>query len=357
MLKCESFILHILCRDIHCAKLLLNIALECGYRESGITLGKGSRVMLAVRTTAFGLEVPIAIKSSSSSSSTMLFTSSILSLVIKEANKKLLLNFARIDNFLGKLKNCWRWPKVVLSNENNTYRRWGHACMQSCSDPSCFCIYGGYGINETNIDANKCSNNEKSSRKLASIALSFDPMEKKKVTLLDETNAMHSAVAILWNTEQNSLGNDKFYIVSGGRAGPSAPLPCLLVYDKTFTKVAIKEEGDIPSNRWGHSLNRFNSNSSNKSNCYFLFGGRNADTVFGDAYVLSCQFEHDLIRCTWTKLWDKNDNIPARFFHASVGIPDNINNSDHNNEEHAHDSRTDYDVIELILIHGGINDS
>lgn len=348
MLKCESFILHILCRDIHSAKLLLNIALECGYRESGITLGKGSRVMIAIRTTAFGLEVPIAIKSSSLA--TMLFTSEILSLVIKEANKKLLLNFNRIDNFLSKLKHCWGWPKVIISNENNNCRRWGHSCLQSCSDSSSIIIYGGYGVNETSNDSTNNDQNEKSTRKLNCV--SFNTDKNNSTTILEKTNSMHSAVVILQNNEANRSNTDSFYIVSGGRAAPSVPLPCLVILDKNFKTVITVEEGDVPSPRWGHSLTRFNPDTGNKNISYFLFGGRDAGTVYGDAYILSCNFEVDTIRCVWTKLWEKNDKIPARVFHAAAGIPDNINNSDHDKIEHSN-AKNDDEFIELILIHGG----
>ena len=344
MLKCESFILHILCRDIHSAKLLLNIALECGYRESGITLGKGTRVMLAIRTTAFGLEVPLAINSSSTLSPTILFSNSILSLVIKEANKKLLLNFARIDNFLNKLKKCWGWPNVFITNENSRCRRWGHSCLKSTSNPSSYYVIGGYGVNDNNsTDPN--DNGEKSSRKLNSVLVNTATNEISSLGI-DKTNSMHSAVEHLLN---------KFYIVSGGRSAPSTPLPCLVVYDENFKQVKIIEEGDIPNPRWGHSLTRFNSNSSPKYYTYFLFGGRDANTICGDAYVLTCHLDAEIIHCTWSKIWQENGSVPARFFHASVGLPDNINNSDHDNENDADNiSSKDNDIVELILIHGGL---
>jgi tRNA wybutosine-synthesizing protein 3 len=342
MLKCESFILHILCRDIHSAKSLLNIALECGYRESGITLGKGTRVMLAIRTTAFGLEIPLAINSSNSPlSPTILFSNSILSLVIKEANKKLLLNFARIDNFLNKLKKDWGWPKILLTNESNRFRRWGHSCLKSINSSSSYIMYGGYGVNNSYDDHDL---SEKSSRKLKGILLNPNTNEISSLSI-DDTNSMHSAVETLLNN---------FYIVSGGRSAPSTPLPCLVVYDEKFKEVKITEDGDIPSPRWGHSFIRFNANSNPKYNTYFLFGGRDADTIYGDAYILTCRLEIDIIHCTWSKLWQENKNISARFFHASIGLPDNINNSDHDNDDTNNISSKDDDIVEMILIHGGL---
>jgi hypothetical protein len=356
MLKCESFILHILCRDIQCAKSLLNIALECGYRESGITIGKGSKVMIAIRTTAFGLEVPIAINSSKKKPE-FLFTNHILSLIIKEANKKLLLNFSRIDNFLMKLKNIWGWPKIYLSNQNNICKRWGHSCIMK-PDLSSYVIYGGYGIDNNNLIESTSS--EKSSRKLHNTVINNNILDRNItpiINILNETNSMHSVVQLLIKSKTNEIDNFiMFYIVSGGRTSPSISLPCLCIYDNNFKKVSFVEEGEIPNPRWGHSLTRFSSDDRN-INTYFLFGGRDTNNIYGDAYILTCHFDSDIIHCTWTKIWGKNENISARFFHASVGTPDSINNSDHINDKsntNMYKNDESFDMIEVIIIHGGI---
>ncbi|XP_057290041.1 tRNA wybutosine-synthesizing protein 3 homolog isoform X2 [Hydractinia symbiolongicarpus] len=57
-LKYEPFILHVQCRTLECAKLMLKIALGCGYRNSGIVIGKKEKFMLAVRST-HGAEAPL----------------------------------------------------------------------------------------------------------------------------------------------------------------------------------------------------------------------------------------------------------------------------------------------------------
>lgn len=61
-LKFEPFIMHVQCYDLCKAQVLLNIALEKGCRNSGITLGKHEKFMVAIRSTSF-MEIPIHCKS------------------------------------------------------------------------------------------------------------------------------------------------------------------------------------------------------------------------------------------------------------------------------------------------------
>lgn len=48
-LKFEPFILHVQCRDLDCAKRLLTISSDTGFRNSGFTFGKAGKVVLAIR--------------------------------------------------------------------------------------------------------------------------------------------------------------------------------------------------------------------------------------------------------------------------------------------------------------------
>lgn len=58
ILKFEPFVLHVQSRSLSKAKTFHTCALECGYRNSGLTLGKGGKVTVAVRSTLC-LEVPL----------------------------------------------------------------------------------------------------------------------------------------------------------------------------------------------------------------------------------------------------------------------------------------------------------
>ena len=58
--------------------------------------------MVAIRTTAFFLELPLVRKSS------FVVSDENLDFVIDEANKRLVKNFKRIDRFLLELKIHWQ---------------------------------------------------------------------------------------------------------------------------------------------------------------------------------------------------------------------------------------------------------
>ena len=158
VLKCEAFILHISCRNVEAAKDFLQLAMECGFRESGLVISRNlnKKVMLAVRTTAFGLELPVAIGSRA------LLDDIALDVIVQEANKRLVCNFARADRLLSSLKVRHSWPYLTLNewsannmadNESNILERWGHVCVplnSSGLDPSknsVVIVVGGYGIN------------------------------------------------------------------------------------------------------------------------------------------------------------------------------------------------------------------
>ena len=105
-LKCEGLILHIKCRDVESATYLHQLALSCGYREGGITVG-AKNVMLAVRSVAFGLDAPI------SDGSSFLVSHATLELILKLANERLEQNFARITKFMQALKDSFSFPSVI----------------------------------------------------------------------------------------------------------------------------------------------------------------------------------------------------------------------------------------------------
>lgn len=61
ILKVEPFILHVQCRNIPAAQRLMHVAMGAGFRESGIGVGNGGKIIVAVRTTASSLEVPLRV--------------------------------------------------------------------------------------------------------------------------------------------------------------------------------------------------------------------------------------------------------------------------------------------------------
>jgi tRNA wybutosine-synthesizing protein 3 len=91
-LKFEAFILHVICRTLECAKLLLNVALECGYRNSGLVISNQGKFTLAVRST-HALEVPLVI------GGRLCVDQAYIEKIVSIANEKMTANMAKIDKF------------------------------------------------------------------------------------------------------------------------------------------------------------------------------------------------------------------------------------------------------------------
>ncbi|UJR25420.1 hypothetical protein I4U23_006767 [Adineta vaga] len=91
-IKFEAFILHIICRTLECAKVLLNIALECGYRNSGLVMSNQGKITLAIRST-HALEVPIVIDGC------LCVDQNYITKIVAIANEKMTANMAKIDKF------------------------------------------------------------------------------------------------------------------------------------------------------------------------------------------------------------------------------------------------------------------
>jgi len=99
--KCESFILHVQCRTQEVAQEMLKVAMECGYRNSGLMIGKKKKIMLAVRTS-HGLEVPLVFNNQ------VRVSNEYIEELVKLANSKLEENFIRINKFFDRFKATFK---------------------------------------------------------------------------------------------------------------------------------------------------------------------------------------------------------------------------------------------------------
>ncbi|KAJ9589480.1 hypothetical protein L9F63_017297 [Diploptera punctata] len=98
VLKFEPMILHVQCRTLEKAKLMHTCALESGFRNSGITLGKHGKIILAIRS-CMGLEVPLT------EDGNTLVSNEYLKYLTKKANEKMEENKTRTERFFSNLKS------------------------------------------------------------------------------------------------------------------------------------------------------------------------------------------------------------------------------------------------------------
>mmetsp|Transcript_10846 Transcript_10846/g.32478 ORF Transcript_10846/g.32478 Transcript_10846/m.32478 type:complete len:266 (+) Transcript_10846:217-1014(+) len=94
-LKFEPLVLHISCASLSQAQRLVKVVLACGYKNSGMLVGK--RVIVAVRST-LKLDIPVAMGGA------LVVSDAYLLQVLRLANEKMEENFRRTDAFFEALK-------------------------------------------------------------------------------------------------------------------------------------------------------------------------------------------------------------------------------------------------------------
>jgi tRNA(Phe) wybutosine-synthesizing methylase Tyw3 len=357
-LKCEPFILHINCRDIESARSLHEVVTLCGFRESGIKLGN-KKVILAVRTTANCMELPLA------KGNSLLVNDSYLDLIIGECNARLASNFARIDKFLTELKRHFGWPFLQLlpcGAENqptslSAVKRWGHTCCtNSTANGASTYIIGGYGANTF-----KASTGElRDQRNLECLLLTQQPQQSheegklSKLALPDD--CVHAVSEVVRLQREGDTKETALLMISGGRQSPTAALSCLRLYDindhHRTVPFTIESTADQPAPRWGHTVTRIRQHRD--SCAYLLYGGRDGTAVYNDAYILHITFNDagdvpSSYHCRWEKLTlsaagGDSFHLSGRFSHAACCT---LNVFPHDDSPNS----WDYD---MVVVHGGV---
>uniref|UniRef100_A0A8C7X6C5 tRNA wybutosine-synthesizing protein 3 homolog n=1 Tax=Oryzias sinensis TaxID=183150 RepID=A0A8C7X6C5_9TELE len=103
VLKFEAFVLHVQCHRLEDAQLLHSVAVNSGFRNSGLTVSRSGKIIMAVRST-HGLEVPL------SHGGKLLVGAEYVHFLTQKANQKMEENFRRIHRSVrcplpGRLKN------------------------------------------------------------------------------------------------------------------------------------------------------------------------------------------------------------------------------------------------------------
>ena len=205
VLKCEGFILHVHCRDVESGRRIYQVAMGSGFRESGLSIGQ-KKVQLAIRTTSYGLELPIAVGTK------LLLDDFAVDVIVAEANRRLLSNFSRTDRLLTALKTAFHWPVLRLlphpstdlsattsstaamvgkhrsqrrrRNVASLVQRWGHCCVAGDEvrlpgEPiqgSSVAVVGGYGVDQLSHNPDPLlpqASTSASTRKLHNMQLTF----------------------------------------------------------------------------------------------------------------------------------------------------------------------------------------
>ncbi|KAF0719407.1 Aste57867_1060 [Aphanomyces stellatus] len=280
--KHEPFIMHVQCRDEDAAKILLQCGLACGFRESGVVLGN-KRTMVAIRTTANAMEIPIAMHGK------LMVDEAYLRWLLDIANEKFHANRAKTDKLFAAMLSTLFRPtathlvRVQPNQSTVAVSRAGHTSVVFQNQ---LLVVGGQGPTATNTT------------RLADLVVidTNNPTTVHSLPLAMPARMYHSAV--MWRDTM---------LLFGGRASPAKAFGDLWSVTPQGAAVCIENAlGEAPAPRWSHVSVLVGSKM-------FVYGGRDASHVFDDAFVLSL----DATPPTWREVSSRD--VP-RFRHAAVAV-------------------------------------
>lgn len=99
VLKFEAFLLHVQCRSLEVGQWIAQMASEAGFRNTGMTISKAGKIVVAVRST-HGMEVPLTDDAGES-----FVSPTYLEYLVRKANRLMEVNLQKIHKFEDLLKN------------------------------------------------------------------------------------------------------------------------------------------------------------------------------------------------------------------------------------------------------------
>lgn len=356
--KHEPLLLHVAAASLDRGRQLLSLALQLGFRESGIVVTP-LRVTVAIRSHSLALTVPLAY------SGPLRPTDEYLVALVEEANQKMKSNMEKLNRLETEIKRVlFRDRQTEASSNDNqqvhinvrltklpALNLWGHdaVVVPSSKDGVSANVYvfGGYGsgpyvqglhpattqkIGRSNrmYCLQQCVDGHMESewRPVEQIALlpkeattwfgvdvrpkPFFPCEGLQACLLPleplrKDGDLKSAVIAIW----------------GGRSGPSTPYGELLLYEPEtnpgYFSEPIEVRGDHPSPRWGHTLTALSGKDGVMA---ILIGGRDKEACSpGNVHVLGLVDDGDKRVFTWKRIVT---NIPPQFHHSAAVLDDDV---------------------------------
>jgi tRNA wybutosine-synthesizing protein 3 len=459
LLKTEPMIFHIQARSLDASSALLRVAFDAGFRESGISIGTGGKIVVAIRSTAERLEVPLMLDGVS------LHHDTYLGKLYDEVLKRFALINDRREKFIslfrssfpnstpsipsspsiGECKVVCKSCGMTFPSKNKMYNTHlvpvaTDVSKKECPNPIANTLQHTKcsKCHESFPSRNKlfshlqrsvsCSNNHsslitledkaasllarQSSRNLLSKMLHGevinDTIEDLEKVLNDEipvsswrivensssllnrwghcsayiekndvrggilivfggicADGVHrrSNSLVIYDSERNiwyaptliegglqptprtrsaAVGLSHGFFIWGGHNGIQTPLNdawfLKILVDETnqllFQWFEMRQGGNVPASRWGHSMNVFTSKDGASN--VIIFGGRNLTDSFDDIYVGKLGFEGETCSIHWERILCSMDTPFARYYHASTLIYSAINKP-------------------VLIVHGGLS--
>jgi len=351
-LKHEPLILHVLCRDVAAARRLLHVALSCGFRESGMVLGR-SKHMVHIRTTSNSLSTPVADESG------LLVSESYLRYLVTHVNELFDENTRKIAKLHDALTASGilqpagaasdasteivnrqqgaisKWNIMSLSVRQQC-QRWGHTIVAwdvGLSTKTCL-VFGGFG------KSNGRHGPGKTCRLNNTLCVSLDAGTSSTLCSYVECagpvpapRTFHAAAtAILCIGDQKTPR--QCMVVFGGRGSPAQAFDDINVLALASTCTNNGEwfqpivQGDKPAARWRATLSCLEEAGAKHRDhhTFLLVGGKGTEhKVFGDAFELSLHW--DIAKSAFVATWHQvtirdtcGEGCLQRFSHSTTVV-------------------------------------
>ena len=375
MFKVEPMLLHVAAATLQRGKQLLGLALDLGFRESGLVLPATSehRVTVAIRGVSLALVVPLQMQGPLRPSNAYLRA------LVEQANHRLQTNESKLHRLYEKVKETlFRRPPATTTTAPSSHEwqydseslpdinLWGHAAV-TITDGSCntdVLVLGGYGQGPslatekvaTKKQCQRQGNIYRLQRKrgqwdsrwkqvIVSAPACSDPLagESNNTLLLESLNIMVEPMQLTPREGLAAFSFKGLVLIWGGRTAPRSPLNDLLVVEysgssnntpvskpKAHILKPLDVRGEIPAPRWGHTLTALHNDNSNNTTTIrlaALVGGRSERSCFDTIHLLSL-FDENGPRGSGHFLWEKV-NFSSGFFtrtvfpfhHATIAVP------------------------------------
>ena len=311
--KHEPFVLHIMCRTIEIAQSILKLAIEAGFRESGLSVGN-KKIMLGIRTTSNVLECPVA------KDGKIICGSEFLKYISIEANTRFNDNARRIKIFENSLREMFQQTSLdrqeIKKEETKEikgleleplqieeFKRWGHAI--AVLDESRILIFGGWGE----------ESESKHHRLSGTLVWDFKANLYRDIVSTGPSARTHHTLTRI---------SDEIVILFGGRTSPSHPSNEHWLFSGKNEQWLKLNDISVPA-RYRHA-----ACSNETTEQLFIFGGRTYNNeVLGDLWEVN--YENDSFSAR--ELIETKGETPGPRFSAAMTITNNNN----------------------ILIHGGLS--
>lgn len=324
--KLEPLLLHVAARSLQRGRKLLQLALELGFRESGLVVSD-ARVTVAIRGHSLALGVPLA------PSGPLKPPTDFLNALVAQANQRLLQNWYQLDRLYERIQAVFFEVAVtptVHTTSIPALNLWNLAsvaipptCSTEDSTAIDILVLGGYGKGPESSQQSARRSSE--IYKLERRQSQWDAEWQRLVLETPKTDSGSlGKLPVSWVPKLPDcqgigvcrLRSNGWIVLWGGRTSPKNALGDLYILDSSGDSFSLASPRDVrgtpPSSRWGHSLEALNDCT------LVVVGGCNSDDGALDSI-------HVLHFCESYFQWELlSASLPTPRFHHMTMVQDDV---------------------------------